>query len=294
MNDKEYLEAILRDQTLAPGSEELKDLQQRRNEVEEVLLKEFGTAPRILEAGSKKKGTMIKASYDLDLTCYFGHEDTAAGETLKEIYNRVQNVLAGSYLTAPKGSAIRIKRLDVGTDLHIDVVPGRYVEGRSGDVFLHRSSGDKDRLKTNLDVHVAHVRDSGMTDAIRLMKLWRERNRLSVKTFALELLTIKLLDDFRGKPLTEQLSYAWEELRDHSDTIAVEDPANPSGNDISDMLNASVRASLSSTASSTLAAIQLSGWTAVFGPVKDDDRASALRRIAVSSPAAARPWSSNA
>jgi hypothetical protein len=35
---------------------------------------------------------------------------------------------------------------------------------------------DKKRLKTNLDVHLDHVRDSGVIDAIRLAKLWGVRN----------------------------------------------------------------------------------------------------------------------
>jgi tRNA nucleotidyltransferase (CCA-adding enzyme) len=62
---------------LAPGSTELNELQDRAEEVKMLLRGKFKSA-RIKEARSKRKGTMIKASYDLDITCYFPHDDTAA------------------------------------------------------------------------------------------------------------------------------------------------------------------------------------------------------------------------
>jgi hypothetical protein len=294
MTDNKYLEAVLRDQTFAPGSPELEALQKRRKEVEELLRAEFGSAPRIREGGSKAKGTMIKESYDLDLTCYFGHEDDEAGNSLKELYNNTEGVLAREYKTVRKGSAIRIYDLQAGTDFHVDVVPGRFVDGKDGDVFLYQSSGDKERLKTNLDVHIDHVRDSGVTEAIRLMKLWRVRNKIEVKTFVLELLIIKLLLGKEDQAIATQLQHVWEQVRDHADGLAVEDPANPSGNDLSDLLNTSVRAQLSSAAARTLDVIEDSGWQAIFGEVQSDeeDDTAALKRIAVITPIKSKPWTS--
>ena len=51
-------------------------------------------------------------------------------------------------------------------DFHIDVVPGRFTDETKADAYLYQCGGDKKRLKTNLDVHLDHVRDSGVTDAI--------------------------------------------------------------------------------------------------------------------------------
>jgi hypothetical protein len=182
----------------------------------------------------------------------------------------------------PKGDA----------DFHIDVVPGRFVEGKDGDVFLYPSSGNKEWLKTNLDVHIDYVRDSGVVDAIRLMKLWRERNHMQVKTFVLELLTIKLLDGKQGKKLTHQLLHIWEKLRDNIKSIAIEDPANPDGNDLSDIFNDAVKAQLASTAGTTLQTIEQSGWETVFGKVQSggNGRVEVLRRISVTTPNPAKPW----
>jgi len=276
------------------GGPELTELQKHRKEVEQVLRDEFGDAPRIREGGSKAKGTMIKESYDLDLSSYFAHDDDSAGATLEEIYDRTESALAKKYATVSKGSAIRVRDPDQDADLHVDVVPGRFVKGKDGDVFLHRTTGDKERLKTNLDVHVAHVKESGVIDAIRLMKLWREREKLQVKTFVLELLVVKLLTDKKDASLTDQLLHVWTEFRDHAGDLAVEDPANPEGNDLSDLLNDEVRSQLSAAAGRTLGTIDQSGWQAVFGEVEEDEegRIAALKRIAVATPSKTKPWAS--
>jgi len=292
MTDKEYLETILQQQTLAPGSSELVALQRHREEVVGLLQEHFGDVPRIREGGSKVKGTMIKESYDLDLTCYFPHNSDDADTSLKELYENVEEVLKTKYQTQRKGCAIRLQDPQAGTDFHVDVVPGRFVDGKDGDVFLYPSSGDKERLKTNLDVHIRNVRNSKVIDAIRLMKLWRERNRITVKTFAFELLVIKLLKEKKDKPLGDQLMHVWKKLKENTD-IAIEDPANPTGNNLSDLLNDSVRATLSFFAGTTLQSIKQSGLQVVFGEVESDegDRTAAMKRIVYSS-SAAKPWRS--
>ena len=110
------------------------------------------------------------------------------------------------------------------------MVPGRFTDETKTDVYLYQSGGNKKRLKTNLDVHLDHVRDSGLIDAIRLAKLWRVRNGLSIRTFVLELAVIKLLAGKKKKSLSGQMEHFWTELRDNSANLTVEDPANPNGN----------------------------------------------------------------
>lgn len=286
MTPNEYLSTVLEAQTLASNSPELKDLQERRADVEEHLRECFeGSSPTIRYGGSKAKGTMIKESYDLDIVCYFPHDDTAAGETLEDIYNNVREVLGEKYLVEPKSSALRIKDAtgtSRGSDFHIDVVPGRFTDREEDDAFLYISSGEKKRLKTNLNVHVAHVKESGVSDAIRLMKLWKVRNRLSVRNFILELAVIELLGSTKSATLGTQLKYIWTELRDSIDDLAVEDPANPTGNDLSELFNAA-KYELSWAARRTLELIESSGWEAVFGPIEEGDaneNIAALRRAA--------------
>ena len=165
MSDKTYLEEILESQTLDSDGHEMKDLRSHRSDVDKLLRKNFEKcSPTIRYGGSKAKGTMIKEAYDLDITCFFSNEETAAGETLQEIYENVEKGLAGDYLITRKPSALRLKSKDVNqwaADFHIDVVPGRFIDEKNEDVFLYRSSGEKGRQKTNLDVHIEHVKSSG-------------------------------------------------------------------------------------------------------------------------------------
>jgi hypothetical protein len=270
MSEDRYLEEILESQTLNPEGQEIKDLRCQRDEVDKLLRKKFEkSSPTIRYGGSKAKGTMILEAYDLDVICYFDHEDKEAGETLQEIYENVEKALNDDYLVTRKPSALRLKSRDVNqwaADFHIDVVPGRFIDGNQGDVFLYRSSGEKGRQKTNLDVHISHVKDSGVTAAIRMMKLWRARNSLSVRHFILELLTIELLKGKKDSKLADQLKHVWIELRDNVENIQVEDPANPTGNDLSELFNSAIKHELSSIAARTLEIIEKDGWEMVFGP----------------------------
>lgn len=272
MSDK-YLQDILDSQNISDDSQEMKALCERRDEVEKLLRGKFaGSDLTIDTGGSMAKGTMNKESYDLDLICYFAHEDTTAGESLKEIYESVESALKEDYYVERKTSALRLHSHDPKdrVDFHVDVVPGRYVNGNDGEVFLHQNSGDKNWLKTNLNVHISHIKNSQVTDAIRLLKLWRVRNRLSVRTFVLELLAVELLKQKKAAKLTDQLKHVWIKLRDEISRIAVEDPANPTGNDLSDQFNDSVKQELSLTAARTLELIDKEGWEMVFGTVSTE------------------------
>ncbi len=141
MNNNEYIQEILRSQTLAPDSAELVALQEQRAKVEKLLRKHFEkSSPTIRYGGSKAKGTMIKEAYDLDIICYFAHDDTAAGETLEEIYTNTRTGVELEYWVEPKASALRLKDRDpknLKVDFHIDVVPGRFTDDSKTDAFLY-------------------------------------------------------------------------------------------------------------------------------------------------------------
>ncbi len=276
MDTNDYLKKVLSSQTLADDGDEIQALQKHRADVEALLRNQFSKcSPTIRYSGSSVKGTMIKESYDLDIICYFPHDDTAAGETLEDIYNNVERALKTKYLVERKTSALRLKTDNSGTD-----------------AFLYQAGSDKKRLKTNIDVHIAHVRDGGLTDAIKLVKLWKLRNGITLKHFVLELLVIDLLKNRKRSSLSNQLEHVWTEFRDHADSLSVQDPANPEGNDLSPALDAA-RSILQAVARQTLSLIESSGWEAVFGAVEDksaDQTTAALRRIAAGVSVQSRPW----
>jgi hypothetical protein len=300
MTTNEYLLAVLTSQDLPDDSAELKDLQARRKDVEAILRNKFSdSAPTIRYGGSKAKGTLIREYYDLDLTCYFAHDDTAAGETLKDIYDNVAAALEDSYYVEKKTSALRLKSKDVltyKTDFHIDVVPGRFIDNTKTDAFLYQNGGDKGRLKTNLDVHIKCIRESGVLDAIRLLKLWKVRRALGVKQFAFELLIIELLAKKKDAVLADQLEHVLTQLKDLATPPSIKDPANPNGNDLTPFLK-SVWGQLSSAAASTLLTVQASGWEGVFGPVetaRSAERVALLRSAAAAVATPTKPWCKDA
>lgn len=293
MTDQEYLDVLLKSQDLKDDSTELNDLQTRRALVEELLRAGFPRcSPAIRYGGSKAKGTLIKENYDLDIACYFPNDDTSAGETLKDIYDNAAKILGKEYDVLRKRTALRLRdRKQV--DFHIDVVPGRFTDDKKQDSFLHQEGSDKDRLKTNLNTHIEHIRDSGFVDAIRVLKLWKTRKSVDVKQFAFELMIVKLLKGSR-KSLSEQIKFVLTELKDRTEPVAIEDPANPAGNDLSELLS-SVWSDLSSVAKSTLSTLENGGCEAVFGKLSDDggDKGARVQRAAsvVSSPS--KPWLPN-
>ncbi len=182
MTDNEYLRKVLENQNLADDSQEMKDLRAERDNVWQLLGEEYGTAPVRRVGGSGAKGTMNKEDYDLDLPYYFPRDDNSAGDTLKEIYESVELLLSKKYRVKRKGVAVRLHDNEGKIDFHIDVVPGRFVNGSDGDAFLFPATTDKERLQTNLEKHIAHVKNSGVVDEIRLGKLWRTRGKIPLKT----------------------------------------------------------------------------------------------------------------
>jgi hypothetical protein len=293
MTDQEYLESVLLEQALGADSPELRALRTHREDVEDLLRESFAEAsPAIRYGGSYAKGTMNRDSYDLDLACYFERDDSDAGDTLQQIYDNVERALATKYRIERKSSAVRLHDCEVGTDFHIDVVPGRFVDEEADDVFLYQSSGEKGRLKTNLNVHIAHVKESGLIPTVRLLKLWAVRYHLGVKTFVLELLAVDLLSGKKQASLADQLSYVFEQLRDHSDGLSVEDPANPTGNDLSELLSATVRFTLAASSRQTLEHVRVSGWESVFGETQQSAKAkkiAALEQLAATATVRPQP-----
>ncbi len=295
MKPDEYLKKVLEQQAFEDDAPELKEIRKRRKELEEALRKHFANEnPSIRWAGSMAKGTMIRESYDGDMTCYFPHDESGAGETLAEIYENTVGALSPDYVVERKPSAIRVRDKESETDLHIDVVPGRYTTEEQADVFLHRTSGEKERLKTNLDVHIDHIKKSGVVNAIRLMKLWNVRNGVGAKTFVLELLVVELLKQKKSVSLSTQLLHVWTEFRDNADGLAVEDPAN-SNNDLKPILD-QCRPMLATGAENTLWQIENTGWVAVFGDVEEGgggdggSRKAALKAAAGTVSRPTKPW----
>lgn len=298
MKSQEYLQAVLKSQTLSEDGDEIKALRGERKQVEELLSANFQKSnPTIKYGGSMAKGTMIRESYDLDIICYFNNDEETAGKTLEEIYNSVKKVLETKYRVVAKTSALRLENKDpqrLGVYFHIDVAPGRYTDTQKNDAFLYQNSGEEKRLKTNLQKHIDLIKDSGLVDSIKLIKFWKIRNGLQIKTFALELLVIEKLKELSdSKGLDVCLKNFWEQLRDNIDDIKIEDPANPTGNDLSGLLNATVKNLLSSVAKRSLEFVEKDDWKSILGETESvgkDEKIEAIHIISQRKPNSPKPW----
>lgn len=298
MNAREYIDAILESQTMSKGSPELEELERHERDITALIAEKLKeTTADVRVGGSRAKKTMIKEAYDLDLHVRFARDDESAGKTLEEIYNRIRDILAEQYNVTTKTSAIRVLGAsDQKPDLHIDVVPARFVDDESSDAFLHQKEG-KDRLKTNLDMHINHVRDSGVTEIVKLAKLWTRRRHLSVKTFVLELLVIDAVagSEMAGKTKPEKFEAFLKHLSSKWETLAVKDPANPTGNDLSSLLSFGIKWALRENADRDLLSIKEANWSAIFGeaPQPTSPKIAAVQATAqhvIKNTGGTKPW----
>ena len=267
MTDEEFLRQVLDEQTLATDSQEYSDLLAEHERVDALLRRELvDSRPSIELGGSLAKGTIVLASYDLDSICYFDNDDDGSGDTLKEIRLSVEEALRTEYEIESKRSAIKlVGRLSGELRFPVDVVPGRFVDESRADVFIHQADGEKERLKTNLQKHIEHIRGSEQVDIIKLVKVWKLRSDIEIKTFVLELLVIECMNDVSETTLRGRLVALWTAMRDDMDTLAIEDPANPIGNDLSDVFGDSEREALSTAATIALDLVDEGDWAALFG-----------------------------
>lgn len=293
METEQYLKQIIKKESINSDSSEAKAMQEERQKIDSILTNFFDSRPVIRYAGSYKKGTMVRGSYDLDIVCYFKHDDSSSGKTLEEIFNNVKTALSNDYSIITKRSALRLYN-NKNVDFHIDVVPGRFVDDSQKDAFLHQTEGGKKFLKTNLDVHIDHIKDSGLINTIKLVKIWKKIFALdNVKTFVLELLVVKVLDkktDENG--LSICLESFFKELSNNIYDISVEDPAN-SGNDLEALFNSSIKDELYAAAVKTVQLITNNKWEDVFGPVNEvtqDYTLNALKGISSGSNSGPKPW----
>lgn len=294
MSRDSYLKDLLASQRLDESSAEWQELDVEAARIEEILRQAFPDSRLMYtHGGSRAKNTIIREDYDLDEVAYFKNDDTAPGDTLEKIYESVAAVLAKHYTVRRKRSALRLSRKD-GGDLRVDVVPGRYVDDTGTDVFIHQNDGAKERLKTNIELHIGHVRDSGCTDVIMLVKLWRTRNAIPVKTFPLELLVIEVLGGNNFGTLEDRLRRVLSAFADDIGELHIEDPANPTGNDLSHALPERLRRQIAKIARDTLDAADEHGWEHVFGKLDPDDdavpRVRLLRSAAAGAAVQTRPW----
>lgn len=254
MNPQQYLQYLLTTQVIPEP--ELNNLRGLRDEIEN-LIRPLHSNLRFYYAGSYGKQTMIRQKFDLDIVVYWPSLDYTS-KTIKEIYDSVGSRLKTKWQYV--NSKTVCWEIPFQGGFHIDVVPGRAIDNAYKEANLYRTDTGY-TMKTSIKTHIDTVRNSGRRDAIRLLKLWRERKSVPFKkSFLLEWMTIEGSKGCSFTDLPQQLISALTFIRDNIQTIQVKDPAN-SNNSLSDDISPMNKTFIRQAADT---ALRSNSWEQVF------------------------------
>lgn len=192
----------------------------------------------IINSGSYAKGTAISKSSDIDLLISLKHDCNENDGGLKYCYDSLYDWLSRSYSNVRKqNESVRVKL----SDLEIDITPARKLAGNTNDHTLYVSKKNSVK-KTNIKKHISDISQSGRTNEIKLLKIWREINGLDFPSIYLEYLLVTKVLIYKSKDiesLSDNLNHVFHELAKYDGNplfSVIDDPAN-SNNRLSDLLN---------------------------------------------------------
>ena len=174
------------------------------------------------------KKTALKGKSDCDL---FISLKSTTSNTLKEIYESLNDaVISAGYSTKKQNVSIAIKT----NGLDIDLIPARIIAGNKHYHNLYLSKKDS-RVKTNIDIHIKNVINSGRQEEIMAAKIWCELNDLKFPSVYLELVVIDALKYKRKNQPAKNFITVLEYFSNSFVNKLFIDPSN-SNNSISDMI----------------------------------------------------------
>jgi hypothetical protein len=182
-------------------------------------------------SGGYAKGTAITLASHIDILILLRHAPEIA---MRDIFWSLFKFLTDrGFRPHTHEVAMRIQY----NGLDIDLLPACTVEGGSHDhmVFDKNSAGG---IGTNVAQHVHLVANSGRTQEICALKIWRARGSLNFPSFYLELTAIAALEKERFGQLADNVMTVLRYISARLAKTVVRDPANPD-NVISDSLTAS-------------------------------------------------------
>jgi len=212
-------------------------------------------------SGSRAKGTAISLASDVDfmVSLKSGCNENRGG--LKSIHTSLYAKLVQEYRFVRKQNvSLRINL----SGIEVDITPARKQVGNTNNHNLYVSKFDTWK-QTNIQKHIVDIQRSGRTPEIKLIKIWRELNKLEFPSVYLEYLIIDTI--LLNKPkdvanLKNNIIHIFTELaRNVGNPLnaRVIDPAN-TGNVLSDLLNQKEKAIIISAAKRSLE----QQWNQVF------------------------------
>lgn len=208
----------------------------------------------ILYSGSRAKGTAISLASDVDylVSLTSGCNENSGG--LKSIYDSLYTELNSKYsLVSKQNVSVRVNL----NGLRVDVTPARKQAGNTNDHWLYVSKFDTWK-QTNIQKHITDVSQSGRTNEIKLLKIWRELNHIDFSSIYLEYLLINNILLNKSKDVINLADNFWyllvEIAKDTGNPLfsRIVDPAN-SNNLLSDLLTVAEKNKIIAKAKATIA-----------------------------------------
>lgn len=194
----------------------------------------------ILNSGSRAKGTAIALASDVDYLVSLSNGCNQNNGGLEYTFNQLyQHLIDKGYQNVRKQNASCRVTLN---SLEVDITPATKQPGYTNDHSIWLSK-KRTWQKTNIQTHISDISRSGRTNEIKIVKIWRELNKLDFPSIYLEYL---ILDILNGRStnianLGSNSFYVLTELaKDYGNPLFrnIIDPAN-SSNILSDLLDRS-------------------------------------------------------
>ena len=196
-------------------------------------------------SGSFAKGTGNRCGTDIDLFLTLSRDTP---DTLAQIRNSLGNCLN------QHGYQYREQNVSLGVNVagyQVDLVPGKRQSQHGADHSLFRKKANT-WTKTNIQTHIRLVRNSGRTEEIRVLKLWRDQWGLEFPSIYLELFTLEALHGKLRGQLADNISTALQFIDRNLAIKRIVDPAN-TNNVISNDLSISGKQAVVAAAKRALA-----------------------------------------
>ncbi|MFX1297716.1 MAG: hypothetical protein ACFFD2_23065, partial [Promethearchaeota archaeon] len=232
MSNEDFLRGILNGQNLTQN--QIENLKNQSNAIVRIIVEEIGGNLTKFNGGSYAKGTMIRASYDLDVVLFWPYNFQYSPQNL---YSEVGSVLQRNGWN-PRSKKVGWE-IPFPGDFHIDVIPGKRIMNQRNYGYLYNRNLEK-RFRTSVKKQVNFVKKTKRQDTIRLMKLWKKRKNVPIKTFILEDLVIKGCKGLERSSLEPQVIASLDYISRYILTKRVVDVSN-SNNVVTDDLTTEVK-----------------------------------------------------
>lgn len=268
MNKNNYLSNILNSYHINREGELKQKYLSKRDSVKEAIESYFNEKIyNPINSGSYAKHTIINTKFDFDLAVPFKYNSYI---TLQDMYDAVYDFFSSDDF---KDDTLRLgfprkQKVSIGLEfsdgddiINIDVVPGReigkdnYQNDKKLNLCLNGGTwGKVTSIQTSIQTHIDLISGNNVErEIIKLLKIWKVSNNIKIKSFLIELITMKAFEDNK-----EELSGIWEKLkmvmeyiRDNIETISLKDPAN-SNNVVTDTIEDYQKTIIKNTISSNL------------------------------------------